>query len=167
MSRTTANLKAAFAGESQANRKYLVYAEKAERDGYPNVAKLFRAAADAETVHAIRHWRALGMARDTIKNLEDALAGETHEVETLYPGYLKQAESDEEITAQYSFKGALESEKVHMELYARALSAVRDGNDIGDFRVYTCTVCGYTHAGAGIEGCPVCTAPWAAFKEVE
>jgi len=167
VSKTTDNLKAAFAGESQANRKYLAYAEKAESDGFPNIAKLFRAAADAETIHAMRHWRALGMIRTTAENLEDALAGETYEVQQMYPQFLAQAERDEEITAQYAFKGALEAEKVHMDLYARALQAAKGGSDVAPFRAYTCTVCGYTHIGDPIDECPVCKAKWKAFREVQ
>jgi len=166
MSRTTDNLKAAFAGESQANRKYLVYAEKAEADGFPQVAKLFRAAADAETVHATRHWRALGMVRDTAQNLQDALTGETYEVQTMYPPMLEQAIKDQEISAQYAFKGALEAEKVHVDLYTRALDAVKNGKDVAEFKAYTCGVCGYTHVGGEIDKCPVCNAVWAKFREV-
>ena len=166
MGRTTNNLKEAFAGESQANRKYLVYAEKAEQDGLPNVAKLFRAAADAETVHATRHWRALGMVRDTRQNLEDALAGETYEVEQMYPPMLHQAQVDQEISAQHAFKGALEAEKVHMSLYGKALAAVTSGKDIDAFQAYTCPACGYTHTGGPIDKCPVCGAGWNRFREV-
>ena len=166
MGKTNDNLKAAFAGESQANRKYLMYAEKAATDGLPNVAKLFRAAADAETVHANRHWKALGMVRDTLRNLEDALAGETHEVRDMYPGFLATAEAEEEISAQHAFKGALEAEKTHMDLYAKALDNVKGGHDIAEFRVYTCTVCGYTHVGGEIDKCPVCNVPWSKFREV-
>lgn len=167
MSKTTENLKAAFAGESQANRKYLAYATKAEADGFPNMAKLFRAAADAETVHATRHWRALGMVRDTVQNIEDALAGETHEVLEMYPEYLKQALKDEEISAQYAFKGALEAEKIHMDLFDKALKAVKDGLDIENAKMYTCEVCGYTHTGDEIDECPVCKAKWNKFHEVQ
>ncbi len=166
MSRTTDNLKAAFAGESQANRKYLAYADKAEAEGLPNVAKLFRAAADAETVHATRHWRAVGMIRGTLENLRDALQGETYEVNEMYPSFLAQAERDEEITAQYAFKGALEAEKVHMGMFERAIEAVKAGQDVAPFRAYTCTVCGYTHVGEPLDECPVCKAKWKAFREV-
>lgn len=166
MSRTANNLKVAFAGESQANRKYLAYAEKAEKEGFPNVAKLFRAAADAETVHAFRHWRALGMVRQTLENLEDALAGETYEVNEMYPKFLAQAQEEEEISAQYAFKGALEAEKVHKELFERAIEAVKAGRDLESFRAYTCSVCGYTHIGDPIDECPVCKAKWSAFREV-
>jgi rubrerythrin len=167
MGRTTNNLKEAFAGESQANRKYLVYAEKAETDGFPNVAKLFRAAADAETVHAHRHWRALGMVRDTQHNVEDALAGETYEVNEMYPAFLTAAQAEQEITAQHAFKGALEAEKVHMVLYAKALEAVKAGKDVPEFKAYTCPICGYTHVGEPIERCPVCSAKWDKFREVQ
>jgi len=167
MSRTTINLREAFAGESQANRKYLVYAEKAERDGFPNVAKLFRAIADAETVHATRHWRALGMARDTIKNLEDSIESEKEEIEKIYPAFVKQAEADEEITARSSFKEALEAEKVHAELFDQALETVRKGKDMAGFKAFTCTVCGNTRMGVSIDRCRICGAGSGAFKEVD
>lgn len=166
MAKTQENLKVAFAGESQAYRKYMIYAEKAEAEGFHNVAKLFRAAADAEAIHAWRHWRALGMIKTTLENLEDALKGENYEVNEMYPGFLAQAEKDEEITAQYAFKGALEAEKVHAKLYEQAIEAVKSGSDIPAFRAYTCTVCGYTHVGDPIDACPVCKAKWNAFREV-
>lgn len=166
MGRTQENLKQAFAGESQANRKYLLYAEKAEADGFKNVAKLFRAAADAETIHAFRQWRALGMVRDTIQNLEDALSGETYEVEKMYPPMLANAQSEQEISAQYAIKGALESEKVHKVLFEKAIESVKNNKDMEDFRVWTCVVCGYTHVGEPIERCPVCNAQWSSFREV-
>jgi len=167
MSKTHDNLKTAFAGESQAFRKYMLYAEKAEAEGLRNIAKLFRAAADAEFVHAGKHWKALGMVRDTLTNLKDALAGETYEVDEMYPSFLAQAQKDEEITAQYAFKGALEAEKVHKELYSKAIENLQQGKDIEPFSVYTCTVCGYTHVGGPIDECPVCKAKWSAFREVK
>lgn len=167
MAKTSENLKAAFSGESQARSKYVAYGRKAELEGMPNVAKLFRAAADAEEVHALRHWKALGMVRDTLLNLEDGLAGETYEIETMYPEFLAQAEKDQEITATHAFKGALEAEKIHQKLYAQAIETVKaTGNDIEPFRVYTCEVCGYTHVGDPIERCPVCNVPWSKFHEV-
>jgi len=167
MGKTTDNLKAAFAGESQARNKYIAYGRKAELEGMPNVAKLFRAAADAEEVHAIRHWKALGMVRDTLQNLEDGLAGETYEIVDMYPEFLAQAEKEQEITATYAFKGALEAEKIHQKLYAAAIEAVKAGaRDIEAFRVYTCEVCGYTHVGEPIEKCPICSVPWTKFHEV-
>ncbi|MBN1422471.1 MAG: rubrerythrin family protein [Planctomycetes bacterium] len=160
------NLKAAFAGESQANRKYLAYARKAEEDGFPNVAKLFRAAADAETVHALRHWRTLGMIRSTAENLEDAVAGESHEVEDMYPGFIQQAQQDAANSAEISFSGALAAEKVHRDLYGKALEAVRAGKDIGPATYFTCEVCGYTHTGGEAPGkCPVCGAPASKFHK--
>lgn len=168
MGKTSENLKAAFAGESQARNKYTAYAKKATVDGLPNVAKLFRAAADAEEVHALRHWKALGMVRDTLQNLEDGLAGETYEVVEMYPDFLAQAEKEQEISAAHAFRGALEAEKVHMKLYGEAIGVVKEsGKDIGDFRVYTCEVCGYTHVGDPLEKCPVCGVPWSKFHEVQ
>jgi rubrerythrin len=168
MSKTSDNLKAAFSGESQARNKYKSYAKKAELDGFPNLAKLFRAAYDAEEIHALRHWRALGMVRDTLQNLEDALAGETYEVMEMYPEFLAQAEKEQEISARNAFFGALEAEKIHMKLYADAIETFKGtGKDIEGFRVYTCEVCGYTHVGDPIDKCPVCNAPWSKFHEVE
>ena len=167
MSKTTENLKVAFSGESQASQKYLAYAAKAELDGFPNVAKLFRAAADAERVHALRHWRALGMVRDTNQNLQDALAGETYEVEEMYPQMLAQEEVDQEISAQHAFRGAFEAEKIHIELYTAAIEAVQAGKDIEEAKYHTCLVCGYTHEGDDLERCPVCNAPWSKFQEVK
>ena len=168
MGKTSDNLKTAFSGESQARNKYIAYGRKADIEGMPNVAKLFRAAADAEEVHAQRHWKALGMVRDTLQNLEDGLAGETYEIDVMYPDFLAQAEKEQEITATYAFKGALEAEKIHQKLYAAAIEVVKNtGKDIEAFKVYTCEVCGYTHVGDPIDKCPVCNAPWAKFHEVQ
>lgn len=167
MGKTTGNLKAAFSGESQARSKYVAYARKAEIEGMPNVAKLFRAAADAEEVHALRHWKVLGMVRDTLQNLDDGLAGETYEIDVMYPDFLTQAEREQEISATHAFKGALEAEKIHQKLYAEAIQAVKaTGNDIESFRVYTCEVCGYTHVGDPIGKCPVCNVGWKKFHEI-
>jgi len=167
MSDSRENLKAAFAGESQANRKYLAYARKAEEEGLPNVAKLFRAAADAETIHAHRHLRTLGMIRTTAENLEDAVAGESYECDTMYPGFIAQAKREAEKPAELSFSGALAAERVHRDLYAKALEAVRAGKDIAPARYSTCQVCGFTHAGdAPLAKCPVCGASAAKFVEV-
>ena len=168
MAESRKNLEAAFAGESQANRKYLAYARKAEEEGFPNVAKLFRAAADAETVHALRHLRTLGMIRATAENLEDALAGESHEVEAMYPGFVAQARREAEKPAELAFSGALAAEKVHRDLYAKALEKVRAGQDIEAARYFTCSICGFTHVGdAPPEKCPVCGASASKFRETE
>jgi rubrerythrin len=160
MSAVSDHLRTAFAGESQANRKYLAYAEKADKDGLPNLARLFRAAADAETVHAIRHWRTLGMIRSSAENLEDAIAGETYEVNQMYPTFLEAARAAGDKAAAHSFAGALETEKVHKALYEQARAAVAAGKDIEAAAGYhTCEVCGYTHVGSQPpERCPVCKA---------
>jgi rubrerythrin len=163
---TTDNLQAAFAGESQANRRYLAFAKKAEREGYPQVAKLFRAAAAAETVHAHAHLRALGGIRDTKANLEAAVEGEAHEFESMYPGFVKEAEAEGNKAALVSFRNALAVEKVHHGLYEKALGAVAAGKDLEPKPMFVCEVCGYTAEDGAPETCPVCGAPRARFSEV-
>ena len=131
---TTENLKDAFAGESQANRKYLAFAEKAEKDGFPQVAKLFRAAAAAETVHAHAHLRAMGGINDTTDNLKAAIAGEGFEYQEMYPEYVAEAEAEGNKRALYSFKNALAVEEIHHGLYTAALEAVKAGGV--DYRLF-------------------------------
>ena len=164
---TIENLKDAFAGESQANRKYLAFAKKAEGDGYPQVAKLFRAAAEAETIHAHAHLRALGGIKQTTDNLQAAIEGEGFEFQEMYPEYLAEAEKDENRPAARSFKNALEVEKVHYGLYQEALKAVTAGNDMEEAQISLCPVCGYTVIGETPDRCPVCGVPKARFFEVE
>ena len=127
---TTDNLKAAFAGESQANRKYLAFAKKAEADGYPQVAKLFRAAAEAETVHAHAHLRVLGGVKTTVENLGEAIAGEGFEFQEMYPKFLEEAIAEGNRPAEVSIKNALVVEEVHHGLYSKALAAVNGGGDL-------------------------------------
>ena len=124
------NLKAAFAGESQANRKYLAFAKKAEQEGYPQVAKLFRAAAEAETVHAHAHLRAMGGISDTVAHLEEAIAGEGHEFTEMYPPFVAAAVEEGNKKAEISFKNAMAVEKTHHDLYTGALAAVKAGGDL-------------------------------------
>ncbi|MGD2270644.1 MAG: rubrerythrin family protein, partial [Desulfobacterales bacterium] len=121
MSKTEENLKDAFAGESQANRKYLAFAKKAESEGHPQVAKLFRAAAEAETVHAHAHLRTLKGIKSTAENLQEAIAGETHEFKSMYPQMIEDATSEDDKAALRSFTYANEVEKVHADLYQKAL----------------------------------------------
>lgn len=156
---TKENLAEAFAGESQANRKYLAFAKKAEADGLPQVAKLFRAAAHAETVHAHAHLRAMGGIRSTADNLKEAVEGEGFEFQKMYPPFLEQAKAEGDRAAENSFKFALAVEEVHHGLYQQALAAVEGGTDLADRPVYVCEVCGNTVYDAAPEKCEVCLVP--------
>ncbi len=162
---TTDNLKEAFAGESQANRKYLAFAKKAEADGYPQVAKLFRAAAEAETVHAHSHLRVLGGIKETAANLESAVEGEGFEFQQMYPKFVAEAEKEANKGALVSFKYAMAVEEIHHNLYTEALAAVKAGNDLPERKIYVCSVCGNT-VHAIPDGCPVCGASGDNFSEV-
>jgi len=166
MSKTTDDLKAAFAGESQANRRYLAFAKKAEDEGYPQVARLFRAAAHAETIHAHNHLRALGGVKSTAENLQAAIAGENHEVVSMYPEFIKDAETEEVKKALNSFRWAMEVEKVHEGLYSKALKALEAGQDVPAVEYYVCPFCGYTHEGPMTEKCPVCGTPAEKFERM-
>jgi rubrerythrin len=163
---TADNLKTAFAGESQANRKYLAYAKKADADGFPQVARVFRAAAAAETVHAHAHFRAMGGVKTTTANLEDAITGEAYEFRQMYPPFLAEAQRENHAAAITSFKHALAVEKVHYDLYTEALAAVTQGSDLPAQAIFVCDVCGYTVAGEAPDRCPVCGAPRAKFTDV-
>lgn len=160
---TEQNLKSAFAGESQANRKYQAFAKKAEEDGYPAVAKLFRAASEAEAIHAYSELKALGAVKSTAENLQAAIDGETYEFTTMYPGFIKEAEGEAASQAKRAFSLANEAEKVHAELYKKALGALESKSDI---EYYLCTVCGYIHENGAPDKCPVCGASSKAFKNV-
>ncbi len=154
--KTEQNLQAAFAGESQANRKYLAFAKKAEQDGLPQVARLFRAAAEAETVHAHAHLRVLGGVKTTSENLQAAVAGEAHEFEKMYPEFVATAEKESQRAALTSFRNAMAVEQVHHQLYSAALAAVQAGKDLPAAPIYICPVCGHTVIGERPEKCPVC-----------
>lgn len=153
---TMDNLKNAFAGESQANRKYLAYAKKADQDKRPGIAKLFRAAAHAETVHAHAHLRALGGVNDTVANLQDAVSGEGFEFTTMYPPYVEEAKQEGLAAAERSFAYAMTVEKTHFDLYTGALAAAKAGKDIAAQTFYVCPVCGHTVADGHPDKCPVC-----------
>ena len=161
------NLEAAFAGESQANRKYLAFAKKADADGYPQVAKLFRAAAEAETIHAHAHFKVLGGVGDTADNLVDAIAGEGHEFKEMYPKFVEEAEAEGNAPALRSFRFALAVEEVHHGLYEKALAAVKAGGDLDSMPIHVCPVCGNTFEGETPDKCPVCNVPKAKFFEVK
>jgi rubrerythrin len=162
---TKANLQAAFAGESQAHMKYMVFADLAEREGLTNVARLFRAASFSEQMHATAHLRALGGANVTVKNLEVALGGENFEVEEMYPAYMAVAKLQEEKQAATSMERAFEAEKVHAKLYARAKESAEAKKDLDLPAIFVCEVCGYTVEGAAPDKCPICGAPLTRFRK--
>jgi rubrerythrin len=166
MPNTTDNLAAAFAGESQANRKYLAFAKKAGQDGFPEVAKLFKAAAEAETVHAHAHLRAMNSVKDTKENVKAAIAGEHHEFMSMYPEFLKSAEEEKHAAATISFRYALAVEKIHHDLYSEALKALESGKDLPKREVYVCPVCGNTVYDSVPEVCPICKAKGSTFIKI-
>lgn len=161
---TKANLEAAFAGESQAHMKYLIYADQAEKDGFTNVARIFRANAYAEQVHATAHFKVLKKLGETAANLQDGINGENFEVEEMYPAYMAVAELQDERGAVRSTKWAREAEKVHAEMYADAKKAVESQTDSDVQRVYVCSVCGWTGVGEHPDNCPLCNARKEFFK---
>ncbi len=163
---TPENLKAAFAGESQANRKYLAFAKQAEADGFPQVARLFRAAAEAETVHAHAHLRVLGGVKGTAQNLQAAADGEAYEFQKMYPPFVAEAEKEGQKTAVASFKNAMAVEQTHNALYLKALEAVKGGKDLPAAPIYVCAVCGHTVVGEIPDKCPVCAAARQKFAAV-
>jgi rubrerythrin len=167
MSITKDNLQTAFAGESQANRKYLFFAEKAEQEGHKQIAKLFRAAADAETVHARNHLKVLQGIKSTKENLLAAKGGENYEFTEMYPGFIKQAEAEGKDKARDSFDLANEVEQIHHALFIAALSKIEKGETIGEKPIYVCQYCGNTVEGEAPEKCPVCGAPKRMFKLIE
>ena len=158
------DLLAAFAGESQANRKYLAFAKQADKEGHPQVAKLFRAAADAETVHAHNHLRTLGGVNATADNLKEAISGETHEFKEMYPEMIGHAQEEKLKAAELTFNFANEVEKVHAALYQHALDNLDSLKEV-DYHV--CTVCEYTCENEPPDKCPVCNAKASAFFKVD
>lgn len=164
MSKSDKNLQEAFAGESQANRKYLAFAKQAEKDGFLQVAKLFRAAAEAETVHAHSHLKQLGGIKSTKENLEAAVKGEAFEFTEMYPQMIKEAEEEGNKGALRSFNFANEVEKIHHDLYQKALDNL--GSNI-ETDYYVCDICGYTAEGEAPDNCPVCKAKKNMFKKVD
>jgi len=164
---TKDNLQNAFAGESQANRKYLAFAKKADEDGLPQVAKLFRAAAEAETIHAHAHLRVLGGIKSTTDNLKEAIEGEGFEFQEMYPKFLTEAQEEGNKPAEFSIKNALAVEEVHFGLYSKALDAVKGGSDMTAASIFVCPVCGNTVEGGVPDTCPVCNVPGSKFFEVK
>ena len=164
MDRTTKDLMEAFAGESQANRRYLAFAAKADQEGYPQVARLFRAAAEAETIHAHNHLRALKGIKSTKENLQEAIHGETHEFSEMYPGMIAAAKDSGNKEAERTFAFANEVEKVHAQLYEKYLNAMEEKKLVD---IYVCPVCGYTVEDAPPDNCPVCGAKGKVFKKID
>lgn len=158
-------LKEAFAGESQANRRYLAFAEKAEKEGYKQVASLFRAAAEAETVHAHNHLKVLKGIKDTTENLKEAIAGETHEFKKMYPEMIKEAEKENNKEAQRSFHYANEVEKIHAQLYQKALDELGKSPEL--FPYFVCPVCGFTAEREAPDKCPICGTKGGLFRKIE
>ena len=167
MGATQENLQAAFAGESQANRRYLFFADKAEKEGHLQIARLFRAAAEAETVHARNHLQAMGGIKSTKENLEAAAEGESYEFTKMYPGFIEQAKADKHGKAEVSFTHANKVEKIHHTLYQKALKALEAGQSLPDEPYFVCQVCGNTVAGKAPDKCPVCGAPSNKFKRID
>jgi len=161
---TSDNLKEAFAGESQANRKYLAFAKKADAEGYAQVAKLFRAAADAETVHAHAHLRVMGGVHDTSENLKEAVGGETFEFTKMYPAMIEEAKEDGNKGAQETFWNANEVEQIHARLYQGALDNLGKNEEVV---YYVCQYCGNTVENEAPEKCPICGRPHKMFKKID
>ena len=165
MSKTEEQLRDAFAGESQANRKYLAFASAADKEGYPQVAKLFRAAAEAETIHAHNHLKALKGIKSTKENLLEAITGETHEFKNMYPAMLKVARTEGNKEGERSFHYASEVEKIHAQLYQGLLDNLDAAKET--YPYYVCPVCGYTSAKEPSDTCPVCGAKGKMFKKID
>ncbi len=164
MEKSTQNLKEAFAGESQANRRYLAFAEKAEKEGYSQVARLFRAAAAAETVHALNHLKALKAVGATADNLKEAIAGETAEFREMYPGMIAAARAEEKPEALRSFEFANAVEKVHAQLFQKALANLERKEAVD---IFVCSICGHTVEGEPPDTCPVCKALKKFFQKID
>jgi len=162
---TETSLKEAFAGESQAHMRYLIFAEKAEEEGFPNVARLFRAIAYAEQVHATNHYNVLGMVRSSSENLQTAIEGETYEVDEMYPVYSVAAKLQQEEGALRTVEWALQAEKIHAGMYQKASQAIESNKDAQLGAVYICKVCGYTVEGEAPKRCPVCGASNKKFQK--
>ena len=165
MPTTMENLATAFAGESQANRRYLAFAKKAEQEGYPQIARVFRAAADAETIHAHGHLANMGGVGSTVQNLEAAVAGETYEFTEMYPPMLAQAEKEKH-KSMVMFGYANKAERVHAAMFKQALAALKSGADLTQMDVYLCPFCGDVEFGKPPDKCPICGAPAAKFQKV-
>lgn len=163
---TADNLKEAFAGESQANRMYLAFAKKAEAEGFKQIARLFRAAAEAETVHALAHFRVQGGVKSTAENLQTAINGEGYEYTVMYPKFVAEAQEEDNQAAFITFKNAMAVERIHQTLYKKALESLQAGNDLSAAKIYVCPVCGNTVIGEVSEKCDICGVSKERFFEV-
>lgn len=162
---TKDNLKAGFAGESQANRKYASFSEKAAEEGFTNVAKLFRAASEAEAIHAKRHLSVYGIP-STADNLSASIAGETEEFTEMYPSFISESEAEKNTEATRSFTFAMKAEQVHAGLYQKALDAVKSGSDLAVGKVLLCPVCGNVALDTAPGSCPICGVPGSRWNEI-
>ena len=163
MNKTDENLKDAFEGESQANRKYIAFAQKAEEEGFTQAAKLFKAAAEAETVHALNHLRVTGEVKSTLENLTTALGGETFEFMKMYPEFIATAKQEKNKQAAWSFDMANKVEQIHAKLYQKAIDALKNKKPLEKVDYYVCSVCGNTVEGETPEKCPICGNPKSKF----
>jgi rubrerythrin len=167
MSNSNENLQAAFAGESQASRKYLYFSEKADKDGFPQIAKLFRAASEAETVHARNHLRAMSGIGTTEDNLKAAISGEHAEFTSMYPGFIQVAQDEKNPKAENTFNWANKVEMVHHSLYQKALADLKAGKKAENKPIYVCPVCGDTFEGDAPDKCPICSTLKSQFKKID
>lgn len=167
MGNTSGNLSEAFAGESKANRMYTAFAKKADEEGHKQVAKLFRAAAAAETVHALNHLNAMDEIKGTAENLKKAVHGEHHEFQSMYPAFIKDAEEESAKGAKWTFEVASKVEEIHHRLYSAALEAVENGEEMAETDYYVCQVCGNTVEGEAPDKCPICGASRKKFARIE
>ena len=167
MTKTDENLKAAFAGESQANRMYLAFAKKAEEEGLTQIAKLFKAAAEAETVHALNHLRVMGQVKMTADNLGTAVSGETYEFKSMYPKMIEDAKAEGNKKAVQSFDYANKVEAIHANLYQKALNALKENKPVPAADIYVCPVCGNTFEGKAPDICPICATLKSKFTRIE
>jgi len=165
LTKTDENLKASFAGESQANRLYLAFAKKAEEEGYTQAAKLFKAAAEAETIHALNHVRITGQVKSTLENLGTAVSGETYEFKKMYPEFINAARQENSKQAQWSFDVANKVERVHANLFQKAITAMKNNAEMEKVDYWVCSVCGNTVEGSPPENCPICGAPKNQFRK--
>ena len=163
---TTENAKEALAGESQANRKYQAFSEKAAEEGFRNVAVLYKAASEAEAIHAKKLLKVLTAVESTAKNLEASIAGETHEFTIMYPAFVRAAEAEKRSDAVLAFTHAMKAEEVHAGLYTKALAAVKAGTDLGREKVFLCPICGNIEMGKAPDKCPICGVFGKQFREI-
>ncbi|MHA1378571.1 MAG: rubrerythrin family protein [Candidatus Helarchaeota archaeon] len=168
MPTTQENLKTAFAGESQANRKYLAFSKEADKAGFPNIAKMFRAIAKAETVHALNHLKAMGEVKSTLENLKEAKSGEFYEITKMYPEMVETAKKEGHRQGERTLNFALEVEKIHEKIYAKTIEIAKNGKDIEKTAFYVCPVCGCTFEGDDLpDNCPICKAKKELFMKIE